>query len=339
MSSIKEIAKLAGISIGTVDRALHNRGRVDPETRDRILKIADMLGYKPNPHARNLKLSKVYKFAVFMPLLEQDNAYWELPVKGVKRAQKELVNYKLDIQYFHYDKFSVDSIKTKFSEMKAWQPDGILLAPSDAVLLKKLLSLMESEVPVVLFDSIIPNFNYLSIIGQDSYKSGFLSAKLMHILLKDQAHIAVLRYFPSDDHINNRIAGFKEYFATIAGINISTFDVINNLNEVAENIFGPQNDIHGVFVSNASTFPIAKFVKSKFREKKIHIIGYDLLKENIKLLKEGYIDFLISQMPEKQGYDGINILFRHLVYKEKVAKENLLPIDILTKENIDFYKA
>ena len=44
----QKIAELAGVSRGTVDRALHNRGRVNPEVAARIRKIADELGYKPN---------------------------------------------------------------------------------------------------------------------------------------------------------------------------------------------------------------------------------------------------------------------------------------------------
>ena len=44
----QQIAELAGVSRGTVDRALHNRGRVNPEVAARIRQIANELGYKPN---------------------------------------------------------------------------------------------------------------------------------------------------------------------------------------------------------------------------------------------------------------------------------------------------
>ena len=46
--TLKQIAELAEVSIGTVDRALNNRGRINTETKDKILKIADELHYKPN---------------------------------------------------------------------------------------------------------------------------------------------------------------------------------------------------------------------------------------------------------------------------------------------------
>ena len=48
MATIKEIAALAGVSRGTVDRVLNDRGAVNPETAEKIRKIAKELDYKPN---------------------------------------------------------------------------------------------------------------------------------------------------------------------------------------------------------------------------------------------------------------------------------------------------
>jgi len=55
---IREIAGLAGVSIGTVDRALHGRARINEETRERILTIAKNVGYTPNLAARALSVAK-----------------------------------------------------------------------------------------------------------------------------------------------------------------------------------------------------------------------------------------------------------------------------------------
>jgi LacI family transcriptional regulator len=69
------------------------------------------------------------------------------------------------------------------------------------------------------------------------------------------------------------------------------------------------------------------------------IIGYDLIPLNIKLLKEGKIDFLICQKPELQGFHAIQLLFDSLVKKETIKRENFTSIDLITKENIDFYNS
>jgi LacI family transcriptional regulator len=67
------------------------------------------------------------------------------------------------------------------------------------------------------------------------------------------------------------------------------------------------------------------------------LIGYDLLEQTQQFLKKGVIDFLISQKPREQGYKSVMALFNYLVMKKQVIKDQFLPIDIITKENIDFY--
>ncbi|MCZ9885409.1 helix-turn-helix domain-containing protein [Brachyspira hyodysenteriae] len=58
MATIREIAKLAGVSIGTVDRALNNRGRIDHDVEQKILDIAKSLNYKPDKIAKSLAIRK-----------------------------------------------------------------------------------------------------------------------------------------------------------------------------------------------------------------------------------------------------------------------------------------
>jgi LacI family transcriptional regulator len=68
------------------------------------------------------------------------------------------------------------------------------------------------------------------------------------------------------------------------------------------------------------------------------VIGHDLLKENVAFLKKDIVQFLICQRPEEQGYNAINKIFRYVVQKRVTAKENYTSIDIVTKENVDYYK-
>ena len=62
--TINDVAEAAGVGKGTVDRVLHNRGRVSEETRKRVLKCIEELGYKPNTAARMLAKRRIYKIAV-----------------------------------------------------------------------------------------------------------------------------------------------------------------------------------------------------------------------------------------------------------------------------------
>ncbi len=66
-SGIKEIARTLGVSIGTVDRALHGRAGVSEKTKARVLQAAERLGYKPNLAAQALKLNRKLSIAAILP--------------------------------------------------------------------------------------------------------------------------------------------------------------------------------------------------------------------------------------------------------------------------------
>ncbi|NOR74833.1 MAG: transcriptional regulator, partial [Draconibacterium sp.] len=76
----------------------------------------------------------------------------------------------------------------------------------------------------------------------------------------------------------------------------------------------------------------------KYELKEIKVIGHDLLKENVEFLNKDIVQFLICQRPEEQGYNAINKLFRYVVQKGIIATERYTSIDIVTKENVGYYK-
>ncbi|MFW5758405.1 MAG: substrate-binding domain-containing protein, partial [Bacteroidota bacterium] len=93
---------------------------------------------------------------------------------------------------------------------------------------------------------------------------------------------------------------------------------------------------HGVFVTNSKVFLVADFFE-KNNIRNVQLIGYDLLDSNIDHLKKGNIRFLIGQKPVDQGYKSLMTLFNALFMKKKIQQDQYLPIDIITKENLDFY--
>jgi LacI family transcriptional regulator len=215
--------------------------------------------------------------------------------------------------------------------------DGYIIAP---VILKVAADLIKRNPPVkpyVFIDSKIPDSDYLAYIGQDSYQSGVLSAKLMHLLFDGSGTVATIRFLPEDYHIEERIRGFQDFFKGNKRIKVITFNLNgqgnkNNTFSLIQKVINDYPDLKAIFISNALTHQIAEFI-SKIK-KKIHLIGYDLIDENKRFLHQGKIDFLINQMPETQGYQGVYSLFRYIVLNERVDREIMMPIDVVTKENV-----
>ena len=96
--TLNEIAKAAGVSRGTVDRALNNRGRIHPEVAEKIRRIARDMGYTTNVNARALALSsKPRKIGVILQLV--DTPFVKTVQEGIETAARELrqIGFSLDI--------------------------------------------------------------------------------------------------------------------------------------------------------------------------------------------------------------------------------------------------
>ena len=94
---IKEIAVALGVSIGTVDRALHNRSGVNEKTRSRVLAKAKELAYRPNLAARNLKLNRRLRIGVFLP--RQIASYFDLLRKGIQASAADAHGLDLRLDF------------------------------------------------------------------------------------------------------------------------------------------------------------------------------------------------------------------------------------------------
>ena len=112
---------------------------------------------------------------------------------------------------------------------------------------------------------------------------------------------------------------------------------LSSINTLLNTIIKNKN-LKGIFVTNALTFLVASFIESIRSRNEIRIIGYDLIKENVAFLNKSVINFLISQSPFTQGYEGIQLLYRKVVLNQKIDDRIIMPIDIVAKENIEYYK-
>ncbi len=355
MATIKEIADKAGVSIGTVDRIIHNRGRYSAQTAARVQSIIRETGYRPNLMARNLSTSGSCRIGVLLPLPEQDSGYWSLPLGGIQRAGGELEPFGLSLEIRHYNRYHSagnNSFAAASSELLSEKLDGLLITPLLEPSTLEFLDRVKAgipDLPVIFFDTDLPKAPRLSYIGQDSYQSGRLAARLMNMLVTAEQppgvpRILIITPDSDNEHLKNRICGFTEHFIGELEVLKVTVESDHNLgifhklldSELQEKSQkGPPG---GIFVADASAHFVADYIVSSdsLPADRPSLIGYDLVPENCKWLKDGVIDFLLTQRPAEQGYNGVNRLFRKIFLDEDAPEIEYTPIDIVTKENLDY---
>jgi len=92
---IKDIAERAGVSVGTVDRVLHNRPNVSPKALEKVNKALAEMDYKPNMYASALAYNKSYRFYILIPKHESE-AYWQEVEEGAQSACERYRDFKID---------------------------------------------------------------------------------------------------------------------------------------------------------------------------------------------------------------------------------------------------
>ena len=337
---IKKIAKLANVSIGTVDRVLHKRKGVSKETEEKVLKIIEEIGYTKNTTASRLKLASVkkIKFAVLIPETKNKWSYWKLPKKGIAKAVEELKELGVEVDYYGF----VDS--ASFKNMG----EQIFLKNYDAIVTVAffekesnflLSKAHKKKIPVVFIDTELQLENPAYFIRQNAYKAGMVAGRLLHGLVGDEGHYFVVNMLNDTGiHANNkqREQGFREFFesieskAPIQTINYSLNDEFRVTPELED--WFKRDSVKGIFVTNSKSHFIPPILE-QHGVVNTFIVGLDVNKENLKFLMDGKISFLINQQPKYQGYAAIKGLFNY-VTKKDVSDLNMdIPIEIMVKEN------
>ena len=284
-------------------------------------------------------------FATLLPKPPSPEGYWNKPFIGVKRRIAELTQYGVQIQPFTFNQFNSKSFVSESEKILELKPDGVVLAPFyKKESLTFIEQLNELKIPFVFIDSEIKDAGQLSYIGQNSYQSGMVSGKLLSLILTD-GNILVLHFakeMDNQNHLVQREKGFYDWYKNnkVEKHRLFTTEITNTENDVWMKTVSEEieaKNIKGIFVTNSKVFYVARLIE-KYGLKGIQVIGHDLLNENIEFLKKNIVQFLICQRPEEQGYNSINKLFRHVVQKRIVATENYTSIDIITNENVDYYK-
>ena len=345
---IKDIADRAGVSIGTVDRVIHNRGEVSGKTHEKVMGILSDMHYEPDILARTLASRNPMRVAVLIPYHTPENWFWQEPLNGINDAVAELNHFRIELKEFLYDQFSKDDFVKRSEEVIECKPDAVIAAP---VFYREMNAFIGEctarNIPFVSVNENTGHPDQLTYIGQDARQSGAVAASLLKSGITANSRILVIsitRDRVNNRHILQREEGFTEYWSRNG--NPDRIEIIQHaiesdqyryIRDALAGLFKKHTNISGIFITNSRVYQVAKYLETSGR-KDIRLVGYDLIAPNIKYLNSGMIDFLISQKPREQGYQALISIFNRLKMNRKPNPEQLIPIDIICKENLCCYQ-
>ena len=344
---IKDIAERAGVSVGTVDRVLHDRPNVSEPARKKVEQALKEMNYQPNMYASALAYNKQYTFYMLLPKHESE-AYWEEIEEGARKCEDTRRDFHIDVEICFFERSSDESFREKASEIIQAKPEGVVVVPSSLDVTREFTDqLHEQNIPFILLDSYMPDLKPLSFYGQDSFCSGYFAAKMLMMIACRETEIMLMRQ-TKDGRVmskqqDNREVGFLHYMHDhYPNVKVTDLDLPLNgtraeYNKMLEKFFSSNPQVHHCITLTSKAHIVGDFLL-KTNRRNIQIMGYDMVEKNARCLREGSISFLIAQHAYLQGYACIDTLFQAIVLKKKVTPVNYMPIELLMKENVDFYR-
>jgi len=344
--TIKDIAQIAGVSRGTVDRVINDRGNVAKDVEKKIKKIASDLGYEKNLMASNLANNRSYNIAVVIPDPKSD-VFWNQPREGIKNALDLFKHYGLKLDFFDFDLFDKTAFCMQMENAIITRPDAIITVPTFT--LESLDYAEQAQVlgiPFITFNTEIKHSNIFCYVGQNSYNSGYLAGRLLHMRLKKKEEIVVIHLglkLSNAQHYIDKLDGIRYYFKEKEFFeNKVTFYEFEDFNDSKktldfwDRIKNNHPKVKGIFFTNSRAYKIFNLLTQEECNQYI-TVGFDLIEPNVELLRINKIDYIINQNPIQQGFLSVTNFVNHYILKKTIIPTQYLPLDIVLKENVDFY--
>lgn len=339
MATIKEIAALAGVSRGTVDRVLNNRGSVNPATAQKIQEIAEALDYKPNRAGLVLAAQKK-KLKLGVILFTTSTTFFVDVVKGIDEKAEELAGYNCTVITRQIPYCVGEQLKA-IDELLAQEVNGIAIAPyNDERIRARINELYDQGIPVITFNTDIENSKRLAYVGSNYERSGETAAGLLRLMTQGEVNIGIITGSPNILCHSERVTGFAERLKPFSD-RIHIIDIAEAHDDELESyektiqLLKVHPEINALYYSTGSVYGGCRGVITMGLQKKVLILAHDMVPTTRSLLEEDIIAATICQQPEFQGSQPLSLLFAYLTTGELPEKEyNYVTEDIRIKENL-----
>lgn len=338
--TIQQIAEKAGVSRGTVDRALNNRGRINPEVADMVKRTAEEMGYVHKARKRQKNSGGKRKIGIVTQL---SGSSFMLEIKrGIQTGKKELEDLGIEVLVKENTSVHEEDQLGAIDELLKEGIQGLAIMPVDSEAIREKLNWLvnEKKIQVVTFNSDIVGTKRCCFVGMDNKLSGQTAAGLFGVMTRGVGKILVITGYFSSMLNNSRVDGFVEEIKKIspkleiAGVQ-GSFNNTEEVRKIIENAMMSISGINGIFVVSGGQEGIVEAFKNLGVDQRPYVVIYDQTKKNEKLLKDNVADFLIDQNGFEQGYRPQRILADLLLNDNQPEKEYFYTgIDIKTKYNL-----
>lgn len=325
MATIKEIAELAGVSRGTVDRVLNNRGSVNEETAERIRAIIRQLDYKPNRAGIALAAQKK-KYLIGVILFSRKNPFFDYVMQGFSDKAEELSLYGCEItvkRVAYHPEAQLSAIRACLKE----GVQGLIITPYNGDEIREELNkLIRSGIPVITVNSDAEGVRRLAYVGSDYYNSGEAAGALMKLVTSGPVRLGIVN---GDNNIlchTQRISGFVDKLSDDTRFKVvcqgESLDDDKTAYELVSRMLHSHPDISAFYFTAAGVYGGCRAIAELAPEKDIKVITFDEVPSTVEMMQKNIITATICQEPYWQGSKSLEVMFSFLSDKEASVQDS-----------------
>lgn len=334
------MAEALGVSIGTVDRALHDRPGINEQTRAKILDLAGTLGYRPNLAARCLSSRKQCRVGVNLP--REIASFFDLVRDGIHDVARAFESNGVQVAYRCYPRLGEGETEA-LEEALDDHIDGLVIAPGRPEELAPLMRrAAERGIPVVCVNTDAPRVEHLATVSVDAATSGALVGELMGRFLGGRGRVVVVTGQLSTVDHRQKLDGFRQEIGEswpglgIAAV-VEAHDDEAEAYEKCRDVLASTSDVAGVYVSTANSIPVMKALDEEGERTDITIITTDLFPALAPLIETGRVAATIYQRPWVQGQIAFQAIYKYLVEGVTPPAVNRLSPHVVMRSNLKLF--
>ncbi len=338
---IKGIAEALGVSIGTVDRALHGRRGISPVTRMKVMNLAQALGYRPNLAARFLSSQREVRVGVSLP--REIAAYFDLLRVGILDAAKPFEPNGVTIVCRSHRRLGEGELSA-FEELLEEGVHAMIIVPGYSQRLRPLVrKAARRGIPVVCAATDAPGTERLAAVTVDPYVCGAMVGELMGRFLLGKGQVILATGLLAAHAHAQKMLGFREVCQSwypgikIAGV-IESHDDERAAYRQCEELLARNRDINGIYISTANSLPVIQAVGDAGLEGKVTVIATDLFPALIQLIECGKVTATIDQRPYDVGWLSFQTVHRFLVEGVCPAPVIKLTPHLVIRSNLEVFQ-
>ena len=340
-SGIPRIAELAGVSIGTVDRALHGRAGINEKTRTRVLKIAQQIGYRPNLAARSLSTGRLVRIGICVPreIRYFYNELWEGIHQEVERYRDRGIEFLL-----HPVPELGKGERPAFRKILDSDVQGIVVTPGNPEAMRRLIDDAEGRgIRVVCVSTDAPQSRRSAIVCVEPRLNGLIAGELMANFVAPGAKAAILTgMLKTVDH-REKVEGFCQSFTRNCrgGRVVATIEGHEDPDESfrkTKQLLREIPDLAGIYVNTVNCLPVCRALHKSGHAGKVRLIATDLFREMVPLFESGTIVASMHQRPYRQGQLAVRSLAEHLLHDAELPQTQYLNPGIILCSNLHLFR-